>query len=185
MARRDMPARCRPAVAMSADTPAQFGWKRAAALGLSFRPIVDDDEVLFAGRVYASVRKELLVDLPWSDAQKAAFLLLQFRAEHAFYQKHHPDADWLLISAHDNDIGRLYLECEEDEHHIIDIALMPEFRGKGSGTALLRDLMDEAEAAGKPLSAEVDKRSRAIRLYRRLGFKTRQDNGASDLMRWP
>jgi GNAT superfamily N-acetyltransferase len=170
---------------MSADTPAQFGWKRAAGLGLSFRPIVDDDEVLFAGRVYASVRKELLADLPWSDAQKAAFLLLQFRAEQAFYRQEYPEADWLVISGGDIDIGRLYLDCEpEDEHRIIDLALLPPYRGRGAGAALLRDLMDEAASAGKALSGEVGKESRAMRLFSRLGFVVAEDRGERNLMRW-
>jgi ribosomal protein S18 acetylase RimI-like enzyme len=163
---------------------AQFGWERSAKLGLRFRPVVDDDDVLFVGRVYASVFKDMLTDLPWSDAQKAGFLLLQFRAEHEAYQTHHPEADWLVISWRDQDVGRLYIECHPDEHHIIDIALMPPYRGRGIGEALLRDLMDEAARAGNPLSAEVPKKSRAMALYRRLGFVATDDHGASERMRW-
>ncbi len=170
---------------MSADPPAQFGWKRAAAVGMSFRPVADEDDELFVGRVYASVRKESLAGVPWSDVQKAAFLLLQFRAEQAFYRQEYPEADWLVISGGDIDIGRLYLDCEpEDEHRIIDLALLPPFRDRGAGAALLRDLMDEAAAAGKALSAEVGKESRAMRLFSRLGFEVAEDRGERNLMRW-
>jgi ribosomal protein S18 acetylase RimI-like enzyme len=62
--------------------------------------------------------------------------------------------------------------------------LLPEYRGKGLGAALLRDLMDEAAAAGKAVSIHVEKFNPAMRLYRRLGFATAEDKGVYDLMRW-
>ena len=165
-------------------TPVPYGWKRSAERRLGFRPISDDDELLFAGRVYASVRKDYLAGLPWNDVQKAAFLLLQFRAQHAWYQQEYPEADWLLISRREEDIGRLYINRGEEELRIIDIALMPAHRRKGAGEAILRDLMDEAAACGSVLSAEVDKASRAMRLFRRLGFTIEADRGDCDLLRW-
>jgi GNAT superfamily N-acetyltransferase len=38
---------------------------------------------------------------------------------------------------------------------IIDIALLPAWRGQGLGGAILRTLQDEAAAAGKPLTIHV------------------------------
>ncbi len=83
-----------------------------------------------------------------------------------------------------DDIGRLYIERWPSQHRIIDIAFLPEHRGKGFGEALLRDLMDEAAAAGKAVSIHVEKFNPAMRLYRRLGFGTEEDKGVYDLMRW-
>ena len=82
------------------------------------------------------------------------------------------------------DIGRLYLERWPTQHRLIDIAFLPPHRGKGLGEALLRDLMDEAAAAGKAVSIHVEKFNPAMRLYLRLGFKTEEDKGVHDLMRW-
>ena len=48
----------------------------------------------------------------------------------------------------------------------------------------LRDLMDEAAAAGKDVSIHVAKFNPAMRLYRRLGFAIEDDKGVYDLMRW-
>ena len=158
-------------------------WKRAAESGLTFRRITDGDVPLLA-RIYASTRAEELAPLPWSDAQKAAFLDMQFRAQHTHYQKHYPDADWLIVMQGGGDIGRLYLDRLADRHCIIDIALLPEHRGRGRGEALLRDLLDEAAAAGKGVEIHVEKQNPAMRLYRRLGFTTEQDKGVYDLMRW-
>ena len=160
-----------------------FGWPRAAAVGCSFRRITDTD-LPFLAMVYASTRADELAPAPWSDADKAAFLDAQFRAQHAHYQTYYPDADWLIVSHQGAGIGRLYIERWPSQHRIIDIALLPVHRGKGLGEALLRDLMDEAAGVGKAVSIHVEKQNPAMRLYRRLGFVTEEDKGVYDLMRW-
>jgi ribosomal protein S18 acetylase RimI-like enzyme len=168
---------------MNAVAPIPFGWARAADLGLTFRPIVEAD-LPFLARLYASTRTEELAVTPWSDEQKAAFLDMQFRAQHSHYQQHYPEADWLMTMREGEDVGRLYVDRWPSEHCIIDIAFLPEHRGKGLGAALTRDLMDEAAAAGKAVSIHVEKFNPAMRLYRRLGFMTEEDKGVYDLMRW-
>jgi ribosomal protein S18 acetylase RimI-like enzyme len=160
-----------------------FGWSRAAAAGLVFRPIADPD-LPFLSRLYASTRTEELAITPWSDAQKAAFLQMQFDAQHAHYQTHYTGTDFLVIMQGGNEIGRLYLARWEREHRIVDIALLPEHRRKGLGEALLRDLLDEAARAGKAVSIHVEKFNPAMSLYRRLGFVAVGEAGAYDLMRW-
>lgn len=162
---------------------AWFDWTRAADVGLSFRPITDAD-LPFLARVYASTRAEELDVTDWSDEHKAAFLEAQFQAQHAHYQRYYPSADWLVTMRGGEDIGRLYLERWPTQHRIIDIAFLPEHRGKGLGEALLRDLMDEAAACGKAVSIHVEKFNPAMRLYRRLGFATVEDKGVYDLMFW-
>jgi L-amino acid N-acyltransferase YncA len=57
-------------------------------------------------------------------------------------------------------------------------------RGRGFGTALFRDLMDEAAAVGKAVSIHVEKFNPAMRFYRRLGFTSVEDKGVYDLMHW-
>lgn len=162
---------------------AQADWRRATEAGLTFRCITDADLPLLA-RIYASTRAEELAPVPWSEDQKAAFLDMQFRAQHTHYQKYYPDADWLIVMRGGEDIGRLYLDRLADHHCIIDIALLPDQRGRGLGEALLRDLLDEAGAAGRSVEIHVEKQNPAMRLYRRLGFITEQDKGVYDLMRW-
>jgi ribosomal protein S18 acetylase RimI-like enzyme len=168
---------------MSDDNP-PLGWSRAAQIGLAFRRITDAD-LPFLARVYASTRAEELATVSdWSSEQKAAFLDHQFRAQHAHYQNYYPEADWLVTSHAGEDVGRLYIERWPSQHRIIDITFLPEHRGKGFGEALLRDLMDEAAAAGKAVSIHVEKFNPAMRLYRRLGFTVDEDKGVYDLMRW-
>lgn len=165
------------------DAAVSFGWRRAAEAGCRFRRIAESDLPFLAG-VYASTRADELTPVPWSEAEKAAFLDAQFRAQHLHYQAHYPHADWLIVARRANDIGRLYIERWPTQHRIIDIALLPAHRGKGLGEALLRDLLDEAAGAGKAVSIHVEKLNPAMRLYRRLGFVTVEDKGVYDLMRW-
>jgi ribosomal protein S18 acetylase RimI-like enzyme len=165
------------------STVAAAGWVRAADAGLTFRRLADAD-LPFLARVYASTRAEELAATPLTDAVKAAFLADQFQLQHAHYQKYYPNADWLVTMRGGEDIGRLYIERWPTQHRIIDIALLPEHRGKGFGEALLRDLLDEATACGKAVTIHVEKFNPAMRLYRRLGFTTEEDKGVYDLMRW-
>ena len=160
---------------------AAAGWARAADVGLSFRPIAETDLPFLAG-VYASTRAEELTLTSWNDAQKAAFLDMQFQAQHAHYQKYYPNADWLVMMHEDSDMGRLYIERWASEHRIIDITFLPAYRGKGFGKALLSDLIDEAGAVGKAVSIHVEKHNPAMRLYLRLGFTVAEDKGVYDLM---
>lgn len=157
-------------------------WTRAAAARLVFRAATEAD-VPFLFRVFASTRAEELALTPWSDAEKAAFVDMQARAQHTDYRRNYADADWLVIERGGEGIGRLYLQRRERVHSIIDIAFLSEHRGKGYGGALLADLLEEAAAAGKPIEIYVEKYNPAMRLYRRLGFVTVEEQGVYELMR--
>ena len=161
---------------------APIGWSRAAAAGLTFRPIADAD-LGFLAQLYASTRMEELSVTGWPDERKAAFLQMQFDAQHAHYQQHYAGTDFLVIERADEAVGRLYLARWNSEHRIVDIAFLPEHRGKGLGSALLRDLLEEAGRAGKATTIHVEKLNPARTLYRRLGFVPAGDEGAYDLMR--
>ncbi len=70
-------------------------------------------------------------------------------------------------------VGRLYLARLTDEIRIVDIAIMPEHRGRGIASRLLSpDVIAEAEAAGLPVRLHVEHWNRARHLYERLGFRT-------------
>jgi ribosomal protein S18 acetylase RimI-like enzyme len=61
---------------------------------------------------------------------------------------------------------------EPDEWYVTAVSVMPEARGHGVGSALLRDATDQARAAGmSSLALDVDKDNEtARRLYLREGF---------------
>lgn len=156
-------------------------WARSEKAGLGFR-VATDADIPFLSRLYASTRMEELAVTSWTDAQKSAFLDMQYQAQHAHYRKHYPEADWLVVERDSEDIGRLYIERWPSQHRIIDIAFLPAHRRKGYGSALLRDLIDEAWLAGKSTSIHVEKNNPARRLYVELGFTVVEDKGVYDLM---
>jgi len=147
------------------------------------RPITPEDVSFLAG-VYASTRTEELVVTGWSDEDKAVFCRGQFDAQSAHYRENYPGASLQIIERDGVSIGRLYVAHWEREIRIMDIALLPEHRGSGIGTKLLRDLQEEARSAGKSLTIHVERFNPALRLYQQLGFQQIEDKGVYLLMEW-
>jgi ribosomal protein S18 acetylase RimI-like enzyme len=150
---------------------------------ISLRPITPADTP-FLARVYASSRAEELAVTGWSEELKADFCRSQFDAQSAYYAEHYPGASFQIIERDGWPVGRLYVDRSEKEIRIVDITLLPEFRGSGAGTKLLCDLQDEARAAGKSLTIHVERFNRALELYQRLGFQQTEDKGVYLLMSW-
>jgi ribosomal protein S18 acetylase RimI-like enzyme len=150
---------------------------------VSRRPATDDD-LPFLLRVYASTREEELRAVPWTPDQTEEFLRSQFELQHREYHRNHPDASFEVLLVDGAEAGRLYVRRTDDEVHVLDIALLPEFRDRGIGTALLHELMDEAAGAGRVASIYVEQTNRALSLYRRLGFEPVADQGIYMLMEW-
>jgi ribosomal protein S18 acetylase RimI-like enzyme len=140
------------------------------------RPARASDRALLF-EVYASTRAEELAVVPWPEPTKQAFLAQQFEAQDVHYRRHYPDASFEVIEVDGEPAGRLYVDRLDEEIRIIDIALLPGFRGRGIGAALLRELIDEAAGAGKRLSIHVERENRARTLYERLGFTVVADDG--------
>ena len=100
---------------------------------MRLRPITDAD-MPFLLRLYATTRMHELAQVPWTDVQKAAFIVQQFTAQHEHWQANYTDTTWDLILRDDEPIGRLYVSRWLEEIRIIDIALLPEYRNAGIGT---------------------------------------------------
>ncbi|HKP03562.1 MAG TPA: GNAT family N-acetyltransferase [Chthoniobacterales bacterium] len=149
----------------------------------SLRPITPGDDS-FLARLYASTRAEELAVTGWSEEQKAMFCRMQFNAQTADYQRNYPDASFQIIERGGVAAGRLLVRRSDEAVHVIDIALLPEHRGAGIGTKLLKELQEEATAAGKPLTIHVERFNPAMRLYQRLGFRQIEDKGVYLLMSW-
>ena len=154
-----------------------------SATTLTLRPIRPEDQS-FLYEVYASTRLEELAPLGWSADQQAAFLAQQFNAQHQYYQANFAGADFQVILVNGQPAGRLYVDRRVNEIGLIDIALLPEYRNAGIGSGLIKELLAEAQQAGKPVRIHVEKFNRALRLYERLGFSIIDDRGVYWFMEW-
>jgi ribosomal protein S18 acetylase RimI-like enzyme len=134
-----------------------------------------DEEFLY--RVYASTRAEELAVVAWDDAEKAAFLRAQFDAQDRWYHEHYARASYEIVMVEGEPAGRLYLHRSASEIRIVEIALLPEHRGRGVGSWLLGAVLDEADAAGQRVTIHVERMNPALRLYERLGFTVAEDKG--------
>jgi ribosomal protein S18 acetylase RimI-like enzyme len=150
---------------------------------VALRPVRASDEP-FLLRVYAGTRAEELAAVPWTAEQKAAFVAQQFAAQTAHYAQHYAGMRADVILVDDEPAGRLLVARWDEEIRIVDIAILPEFRGRGVGTRLLRELLNEAAAGGKCVSIHVERQNRALALYERLGFRQAGEHGVYLRMEW-
>ncbi|MEA2416667.1 MAG: hypothetical protein QOI58_3324 [Thermoanaerobaculia bacterium] len=138
----------------------------------------------FLATLYASTRVAELALTNWTDEEKVAFLNMQFHAQTIHYDQYYGEADKLIIEKDGVPIGRLYVDRGPIEIEIVDIALLPQFRGGGLGTRLLRDILREGEESGRPVRIYVEHFNPARHLYDRLGFQHIDTNGVYHLMKW-
>jgi ribosomal protein S18 acetylase RimI-like enzyme len=136
---------------------------------ITLEPASPADQEFFY-RTYASTRTEELAITGWSDQQKEMFLRMQFEAQRQSYLDSIPHAKYSVIRCGERPAGRLIVERTTAEVHIVDIALLPEFRRCGIGSYLFEALMGEAKEAGKSVRLFVERFNPALHWYERLGF---------------
>ena len=162
-------------------SPSPQGDRAAGAVTL--RPATPRDYD-FMRRLYHSIRAEEMVHFPFDEAQKQQFLDEQFAAQFQHYGIHYPTVERNIVEKDGQPIGRLWIDEWKDQIRLVDIALMPEWRGSGIGSRLLRDVLARGTAVGKPVTIHVEGFNPALRLYQRLGFEHVDTNGVYYLMRW-
>jgi len=138
----------------------------------------------FLRRVYASTRTAELSLTNWDEAQRAAFINHQFTAQHQYYHTEFPEAAYDIILLDGEAVGRRYLLRDGTEMRLLDITLLPAHRGAGIGTALMRELMEEAARTGRRLSIYLESFNPSQSLFARLGFGVVEENGFLRLWAW-
>lgn len=129
------------------------------------RPATPADEA-WQLAIYASTRADELARTGWPPEQCEAFISMQHQAQQQHYRLHFPASVCQLILVGDAVAGRLWTDERADRLHILDIALLPGWRGRGLGTRCLQALA----AGGRVLGIQVELHNPARRLYERLGF---------------
>ena len=143
---------------------------------ITLRPQAPTDDA-FLFELYASTREEETAALCWNDEQKREFLRSQFELQAAHYRRHYKGASFDIVEVNGQAAGKLYVHRGEEDWRVMDIALLPQYRSQGTGASLLRSLLTEAEGAGVSVTIHVEEHNRARRLYERLGFRAKEQQG--------
>lgn len=150
---------------------------------LTLRPAQAADDA-FLKALYASTRDDLRAAAP-TPAMLELLMDMQWRAQSGGYRQSFPAADSLVVEATGTPAGRLLLDRSLVPWRIVDIALLPQARGQGHGTAVLQALQKNAAAAGMALALRVRlDNPGARRLYAGLGFVVDGGDGMSEQMVW-
>jgi ribosomal protein S18 acetylase RimI-like enzyme len=155
----------------------------AILAGITLRPALPEDEAFLFG-LYAETRADELAQTGWDDAQKQAFLKMQFAAQQQHYRSYYPQGEHSVILLGDNPIGRLYLARSSEEIRILDITIQMGKRNAGIGRIIIKDLMAEAAEISRPLRIYVETFNRALGLFERLGFERAEQKDIHCLMQW-
>ena len=126
-----------------------------AACRVSLRPVEPEDEA-FLIEVYTSTRANELALVPWSEEQKQAFVRMQFKAQQDHYWKYYPHSKHEIILCDGRPVGRLWVERNDQNIGILDVAVLPADRNQGIGSYLLKELLDEAAQTRRSLSVHVE-----------------------------
>ena len=135
----------------------------------------------FLDTLYRSSREPELQLTNWSEEQKTAFCRMQQFAQLADYGRK-PRASHQVIFFQKIPVGRLFSWESADEIRLADITVLPRFRGKGIGRAVLTELIATARVNKKPLTLHVAPGNPAQRLYASLGFQPVQEASGTLLM---
>ena len=148
----------------------------ARAATVTLRAAGPADEELLR-QLFAEARPELAL-LP---AQTRDVLLdMQFRAQQRQYTANYPHARHEIIVADGTDVGQLVIDDAADIR-IIDVTVRHSHRSRGIGSTILRDVITEASASGRPVRLSVwAGNTGAQRLYARLGFVRIEDAATDD-----
>jgi ribosomal protein S18 acetylase RimI-like enzyme len=168
----------RPSMAV---TPPVAERGRTPDVGL--RPAVPSDGDLLYG-VFVSTREPEMEVLAWPRASKDALLRMQFDAQGWHFRHAHPNLEVSVVLVAGQPAGRLCVSRDGDAVHLLDIALLPEHRGRGVGTVLVTRLQAQAGAARLPLRLHVARTNPAARLYQRLGFIPAGGDAVHQAMEW-
>lgn len=138
----------------------------------------------FLYQVYASARREEVAAWGWEPDHQEDFLRMQFGLQQRAYALQYPGAETVLILFQEQPVGRAVILRTSAEFRLVDIVVLPAYRNRALGGSLIRQLQEEAAAAGLPLRLAVLKGSPARRLYERLGFVQTGEDQTRCAMEW-
>jgi ribosomal protein S18 acetylase RimI-like enzyme len=132
------------------------------------RARTDDQEFLY--RLFCSVHSEKLQLVSLNPEEKNRLIELMYQGFNRHYSTLAPASDDRVVLLNNESIGRMILLQMSKEIRLADLAILPEYRQRGIGSALIGQLQAESMMSKRPVRLQVPHFDRALRLYQRLGF---------------
>ncbi len=145
---------------------------------------VQPNDRMFLAEVYKSSRGDDLRGLGWDEERISEFLEMQHEAQENFNKNDYQNATDEVLMMGDQQIGHLMFEPRSHEIRLIDVALLPQYRGHGFGTRIIQRLQEKAKTEKMPVRLQVIRFSRAVNLFERLGFVRTSETGTHFQMEW-
>ena len=127
---------------------------------------------------------ELMFRLQHLDGKDIDYSDEEQQAKYKKYEEEF-DSDKIEVIEHNSHaVGRLRI-VRGDSIYIGGLQILPEFRGQGIGTAIVKNLILEADKTQLPVELEVrHNNSVAIHLYEKLGFEVVDEDNIQKIMRY-
>jgi GNAT superfamily N-acetyltransferase len=146
------------------------------------RPAEPTDEA-FLRALFFQIRTPEFERTGLGGSQLQLLLDQQYTAMRTHYDRVYPEARYSIFELDGVPIGYQAIAAL-DTLHLIDIAILEEYRGRGIGSTRLKELMGWARKDEKPVTLTVEVFNPARRLYERLGFVVTETAGVYQRMRW-
>lgn len=150
---------------------------------LHLRPALPSDDDFFLA-LYRSTRDDLLgllADPRYIDG----IVAMQQRMQVAGYRSSYPDAAYEVLELDGVPVGRLVTAGVPGAIRVVDIAVMPQARGRGVAGEALRRLQRQAAQEGRDVTLAVrTDNPGARRLYAALDFTVDAKESGRLQMRW-
>ena len=150
---------------------------------ISLRPVTADDRE-FLLRVYECSREIELSMVPWDAATRRAFVEHQFDAQSSYYSSEYQDPVHHVIKLADEPVGRLYVNRTDTEIAILDITVLSQYRGRGIGSSIVGDLLDEARRSDKSVQVYAETFNPSQEFFTKRGFKIENNDGVNLKLVW-
>jgi ribosomal protein S18 acetylase RimI-like enzyme len=88
-----------------------------------------------------------------------------------------------IVTLNGRDIGWMQRRPDREATSLLNLFLLPAYRGRGIGATILQQVLAQAGKRGKAVTLSVMKRNRALGFYQRHGFVVTQEGSHEFTMR--
>jgi GNAT superfamily N-acetyltransferase len=101
-----------------------------------------------------------------------------------FFAKAWDPVRYAILVCDGQPCGYTSIEDRDDAIIVRELVLLPEFHGRGIGTAILHETIERARSRGIPVHLGTHHQNRALNLYRRMGFRDVDRTDTHVLLEW-